>query len=112
MKVLLHALCTALLLAACSAGLAAEASPQTVLHLLDYVAVEYPQFVKNGRATNAEEYAEQVEFSGQIERAISALPARPQQRNMRSKPHSCAWRSKPRPMEHRSAPLRRNCSVP
>jgi high-affinity iron transporter len=78
MKALLHALCTTLLLVASSAGLAAEANPQAVLHLLDYIAVEYPQFVKNGRVTNAEEYAEQVEFSGQIERAIRALPARPQ----------------------------------
>jgi high-affinity iron transporter len=55
-----------------------ESNPQTVLHLLDYVAVEYPQFVKNGKVVDAGEYAEQVEFAGQIERAIRALPANPQ----------------------------------
>jgi high-affinity iron transporter len=78
MKALLHTLCAILLLAASSAGIAGEANPQAVLHLLDYVAVEYPQFVKNGQVMNAGEYAEQVEFAGQIERAIRDLPAHPQ----------------------------------
>jgi high-affinity iron transporter len=55
-----------------------EPNAQTVLHLLDYVAVEYPQFVKDGKVINADEYAEQVEFAGQIERAIRALPTSPQ----------------------------------
>jgi len=54
-----------------------QSSPQTVLHLLDYVAVEYPQFVKDGKIVNTSEYAEQVEFAGQIERAIRSLPANP-----------------------------------
>ena len=44
--------------APCSARAdATESSPQTVLHLLDYVAVEYPQFVKNGIDRSAVEGA-------------------------------------------------------
>lgn len=54
-----------------------EGNPQSVLHLLDYVSVEYPQFVKDGQVLNPSEYAEQVEFAGNIERAIRALPPNP-----------------------------------
>jgi high-affinity iron transporter len=52
-----------------------ERGPQTILHLLDYVSVEYPQFVQAGQVVNPDEYAEQVEFAGQIEELIRALPA-------------------------------------
>lgn len=59
----------------------AEALPaeqgQTVLHLLDYVAVEYPEFVKDGKVLDEPEYAEQVEFSGQVAKAVKAFPAHP-----------------------------------
>lgn len=54
---------------------ATERGPQTILHLLDYVSVEYPQFVQAGQVVNQDEYAEQVEFAGQIEGLIRALPA-------------------------------------
>lgn len=53
----------------------AERDAQMVLHLLDYVSVEYPQFVQAGKVVNQGEYAEQVEFAGQIEEMIRALPA-------------------------------------
>ncbi len=56
---------------------AQERSPQSIVHLLDYVAGEYPQFVKDGHVLNAEEYGEQVEFAEQIERAIGNLPSNP-----------------------------------
>src|SRR5689334_15634943 len=84
MKAALHALLAILSLmflttpVISAAAEAEEPSPQAVLHLLDYVSVEYPQFVQNGRVTNAAEYAEQVEFAGQIERKIQGLPANPQ----------------------------------
>jgi high-affinity iron transporter len=78
----LRALATTLLLSLCVGALGAapetgESDPQSVVHLLDYVAVEYPQFVKNGQVVNAAEYGEQVEFAGQIERAIRKLPPNP-----------------------------------
>jgi high-affinity iron transporter len=47
---------------------------QSILNLLDYVAVEYPGFVQGGKVLDADEYAEQVEFSGQVEQRIRALP--------------------------------------
>jgi high-affinity iron transporter len=47
---------------------------QTILHLLDYVSVEYPQFVQEGKVTNQGEYAEQVEFAAQIRDMVAALP--------------------------------------
>ncbi len=54
-----------------------DRGPQAILHLLDYVAVEYPQFVRAGKVVNQAEYAEQVEFAGQVEGLIRALPANP-----------------------------------
>lgn len=53
-------------------------SAQQVLHLLDYVAVEYPQFVKSGKVINADEYAEQVEFSAQVADAVRNFPPHPE----------------------------------
>jgi len=50
---------------------------QTILHLLDYVSVEYPQFVQAGKVISLPEYAEQVEFAGQIREMVAALPAHP-----------------------------------
>jgi high-affinity iron transporter len=54
--------------------IAADRGPQVILHLLDYVSVEYPQFVQAGKVVNQEEYAEQLEFAGQIETMVRALP--------------------------------------
>ena len=63
-----------LLLASPLAG-AAAGTPQTVINLLDYVSVEYPAFVRDGRVLDADEYAEQIEFSAQVHDLIIALPA-------------------------------------
>ena len=49
---------------------------QTILHLLDYMAVDYPGAVVAGRVVNNSEYAEQVEFASQLPMAIERLPAR------------------------------------
>ncbi|HEY7759320.1 MAG TPA: cytochrome c/FTR1 family iron permease [Burkholderiales bacterium] len=65
---------TLLLLAPGLAG-AAAGTPQTVVNLLDYVSVEYPAFVRDGRVLDADEYAEQVEFSSQVRDLIASLPA-------------------------------------
>jgi len=53
------------------------ADPQAILHLLDYVSVEYPQFVQAGKVVNQAEYAEQEEFSSQVAQLILELPANP-----------------------------------
>jgi high-affinity iron transporter len=67
-----------LLLFAPGAVRAAAGTPQTVVNLLDYVSVEYPAFVRDGRVLDADEYAEQVEFSSQVRGLIAALPANAQ----------------------------------
>lgn len=59
----------------------AESPPnaaQQVLHLLDYISVEYPEFVKNGKVLDQSEYAEQVEFSGQVAESVKKLPSHPE----------------------------------
>lgn len=40
-------------------------SIQTVIHLLSYVSMDYPQAVENGKVLNEQEYSEQKEFSAQ-----------------------------------------------
>ena len=57
----------------------AQESAQTILHLLDYVGVDYPEAVENGKVKNVEEYKEMVEFTAQVTALIKTLPANPQQ---------------------------------
>ena len=44
----------------------ADTSAQTIVHLLDYMSVDYPEFVKDGKVLDEAEFKEQQEFSGQI----------------------------------------------
>ena len=46
----------------------------TIVHLLDYVAVDYSEFVKDGKVLDEAEYKEQLDFVGQ---AITSLELRP-----------------------------------
>lgn len=72
----------ALLLAA-SAGVSAHAAPtdaekaQTVIHMLDYVGVDYPEFVRDGKVLDAAEYEEQKEFAKQSLALLQQLPQHP-----------------------------------
>src|SRR6185437_12226024 len=52
---------------------------QTIVHMLDYVGVDYPEFVRDSRVVNAEEYAEQREFATQAVILLGTLPAVPEQ---------------------------------
>lgn len=52
---------------------------QTVVHMLDYVGVDYPGVVQDGKVINAEEYAEQREFAVQAVILLGTLPAVPEQ---------------------------------
>ncbi len=49
-----------------------------ILHMLDYMAVDYPEFVQDGVVLDAEEYEEQVEFSEQVQSLLVQLPAHPE----------------------------------
>jgi high-affinity iron transporter len=60
---------------------AADVSPQergaTIVHLLDYVSVDYPEFVKDGKVLDEAEYKEQLEFVGQAIASLEQLPENP-----------------------------------
>lgn len=47
---------------------------QTILHLLDYVGVDYPEAVADGRIRNADEYKEMQEFTAQLIARLKELP--------------------------------------
>jgi high-affinity iron transporter len=49
-----------------------------VLHALDYLAVDYPGAVKDGKVLDQGEYDEQVEFAASVPAMIAGLPARPE----------------------------------
>lgn len=52
---------------------------QTIVHMLDYVGVDYPESVQDGQVINSEEYAEQREFAAQSITLLGELPAVPEQ---------------------------------
>ncbi len=71
-----------LVLSLCFAALAradaaSDEKAQTVVHMLDYVSVDYPEFVKDGKVLNPEEYQEQREFATQSIALLEQLPAAP-----------------------------------
>jgi high-affinity iron transporter len=45
-----------------------------ILHMLDYIAVDYPNFVKNGKVLDQNEYKEQLEFAEHATKLINVLP--------------------------------------
>jgi high-affinity iron transporter len=56
-----------------------EEKAQTIVHMLDYIAVDYPECVQDGTVVNADEYAEQREFAVQAITLLDTLPAVPEQ---------------------------------
>lgn len=70
------ACCAVLAVVLIANGAQAAATPaETVWRLLDYVAVDYPGAVENGKVISAAEYAEMVEFSDTAGAQIATLPA-------------------------------------
>lgn len=70
-------LVAALVLWSVSAAVAATApedKAQTAVHMLDYVSVDYPEFVKDGKVLDEEEYQEQREFATQAIALLEQLP--------------------------------------
>ena len=72
----LAVLCTGLGLRAEAAN-GPEDQARTVVHMLDYVGVDYPAFVQGGQVLDTAEYAEQQEFAQQIVALLEALPRSP-----------------------------------
>lgn len=66
-------LCLFLLLPA----LAGAQEAQTILHLLDYVGVDYPEAIAGGKIKNEDEYKEMLEFTAKVSALLKALPENP-----------------------------------
>ncbi|HZV96312.1 MAG TPA: cytochrome c/FTR1 family iron permease [Candidatus Nitrosocosmicus sp.] len=61
------------------AGAPGDADPgPLILHILDYVAADYPGAVKEGKVLDEGEYKEQVEFTTQARALLERLPPRPE----------------------------------
>jgi len=58
---------------------AAATGAQTVVHLLDYIGVDYAGAVHDGKIRNEDEFKEMVEFAGQVAASLKALPSNPRQ---------------------------------
>ncbi|MBM4127667.1 MAG: c-type cytochrome [Nitrospira sp.] len=55
---------------------------QTVVHMLDYIGVDYADSVQDGQVINAEEYTEQREFAAQAVMLLSQLSPVPEQERL------------------------------
>ena len=74
----------ALLLPVLAGTAHAADTARTVLHLLDYIAVDYAGAVENGQVKDAGEYEEMREFARQAQGLIEGLPANPQAATLRA----------------------------
>ena len=61
----------------CSLSLAARADINSLLQMADYMSVDYPGAVSNGKITNEFEYQEMLEFAGRIGTEIDQLEQTP-----------------------------------
>src|SRR6185295_6576971 len=52
---------------------------QTIVHVLDYVGVDYAGAVQDGKVRNEDEFKEMIEFTGQVAVSLKTLPANPRQ---------------------------------
>ena len=58
-----------------AAAAGSDDKAQTIVHLLDYVSVDYPETVRDGAVQDAAEYQEQREFATQVLALLGELPA-------------------------------------
>jgi len=81
------------------AGIARASEPATVLHLLDYIAVDYAGAVQSGKVRDEAEYQEMQEFAGQAHTLIGALADNPARAALQAKAADLA-----RDIEAKTAP--------
>lgn len=74
LKLLLPTLGMALLLSLAIPAHADDKDVLRILHMLDYIGVDYPEFVQNGEILDQAEYAEQIEFSSEVIKRLIDLP--------------------------------------
>lgn len=72
---LLLVIAAALLAVSAHAAVTSDDKAQTVIHMLDYIGVDYPDTVKDGKVQDAGEYQEQREFATQVLALLGQLPA-------------------------------------
>jgi high-affinity iron transporter len=60
-----------------AAAQASTEQAQTLLHMLDYIAVDYPEFVQDGAVLDQAEYAEQLDFAQHARLMLDQLPSHP-----------------------------------
>jgi high-affinity iron transporter len=61
------------------AGPTDDEKAQSIVHMLDYVGVDYPEVVQDSKVVNDEEYAEQREFAAEAIILLRNLPVVPEQ---------------------------------
>src|SRR5205823_877398 len=73
--------CLTMVLLCISLGAYAQSASgsQTVVHVLDYIGVDYAGAVDAGRVKDESEYKEMLEFTQQVQEQLSALPPNPSQ---------------------------------
>lgn len=79
LKPLLGSLLLSLFLALPAQASADAQQVMRILHMLDYIGVDYPEFVQNGKILDDGEYVEQVEFAREVSERIAKLPAHEKQ---------------------------------
>lgn len=52
----------------------AEGGARMILHMLDYISVDYPEFIRDGRVLDEGEYQEQLEFARTVREEVGQLP--------------------------------------
>ncbi len=71
-----------LFLILCATPAAANPDVMRVLHMLDYIGVDYPEFVRDGKVLDALEYEEQQNFAAAIIERLQTLPPQPAQADL------------------------------
>lgn len=98
--------------AAWSMAAHAEQGAVTIVHMLDYVAVDYSAAVQDGKVVSAAEFAEMQDFTRQAAMQLEALPARPQQAALLEDARALAQRvndkAAPSEIAQRAGDLRRS----
>ncbi|HZY16884.1 MAG TPA: cytochrome c/FTR1 family iron permease [Ramlibacter sp.] len=61
--------------AGAQAAAGADQQAQTIIHMLDYIGVDYPDTVQDGKVQDQAEYQEQREFAAQALAQLEQLPA-------------------------------------
>lgn len=59
-------------------GSEVASTARAVIHMLDYISVDYPGAVSDGKVLNDVEYQEQLEFSVQVKEQLGKLPENPE----------------------------------